>query len=72
MRKLNIESIKQKILESSVTRDNIFALLESVETPKPIEEVYSENNSALLRYAKDEDIDITEQLRVLLTNVNMI
>jgi hypothetical protein len=35
MRKLNIESIKQKILESSVTRDNIFALLESVEN-KPI------------------------------------
>lgn len=35
MRKLNIEFIKQKIMESSVTRENIFALLESVEN-KPI------------------------------------
>lgn len=31
MLKFNIEMIKEKILESSVTRENIFALLESVE-----------------------------------------
>lgn len=60
MRKLNIETIKEKILESSVTRENIFALLESVIPPKTLEEVYSKNNSSLLRYVKDEDIDISE------------
>lgn len=41
MRKINIESIKQKILESSVTRKNIFALLESVEEKPVIQEAIS-------------------------------
>lgn len=60
MRRLNIESIKQKILESSVTRGNIFALLESIEPSAenlPAEEYYDLDDELMKNSEKSvEDI----------------